>query len=118
MHVAGILVFDGDPPAYDDLVDAIEARLHLVPRYRQRLAFISKTHHALVDGVSGVDVTSVLFDATPDHEPVGGVESDWVARPVPGKSQLLADALLERATVPAEAGRALRALVRRPRRVA
>ena len=40
MHVAGILVFDGDPPAYDDLVEAIEARMHLVPRYRQKLAHV------------------------------------------------------------------------------
>src|SRR5512144_1996370 len=40
MHVASILVFDGEPPPYDDLVAAIEARLHLVPRYRQRLAFV------------------------------------------------------------------------------
>src|SRR3954451_14046560 len=38
MHVAGILVFDGEPPAYDDLVRTIESRLHLVPRYRQKLA--------------------------------------------------------------------------------
>ena len=35
-----------------------------------RFAIISKTHHALVDGVSGVDITSVLFDPTP--EPGGG----------------------------------------------
>jgi hypothetical protein len=38
MHVAGVLVFDGPAPAYDDLVAAIEARMHLVPRYRQKLA--------------------------------------------------------------------------------
>src|SRR3954453_12877083 len=140
MHVASILLFDGAAPPYDDLVRAIEDRLHLVPRYRQRLAhvplgqgrpvwvddppfnahyhlrhsalpapggdaelaalagrlfaqgldrskplweinlveglapgpdgeprfaMIAKTHHALVDGVSGVDITSVLFDTSP-----------------------------------------------------
>src|ERR1700750_1078110 len=145
MHVAAIFVFAGDPPAYEDLVRAIDDRLHVVPRYRQKLAhvpfgqgrpqwiddphfnpryhvrhsalpapggaaeleriagrlfalpldrtkplwemnlveglapaedgsprfaIISKTHHALVDGVSGVDITSVLFDPTP--EPGGG----------------------------------------------
>ena len=31
-----------------------------------RFALISKTHHALVDGVSGVDITTVLFDLEPD----------------------------------------------------
>src|SRR5688572_15941147 len=40
MHVAGLMLFDGGPPAYDDLLDVIERRLHLVPRYRQRLAFV------------------------------------------------------------------------------
>src|SRR3954465_794837 len=37
MHVASVMVFDGDPPAYDDLIESIERRLHLVPRYPQRL---------------------------------------------------------------------------------
>src|SRR3954470_12671240 len=32
--------FDGAPPDYEELVEAIEARLDLVPRYRQRLAFV------------------------------------------------------------------------------
>ena len=34
------MIFDGEPPPYDELVEAIESRLHLVPRYRQRLAFV------------------------------------------------------------------------------
>ena len=32
-------------------------------------ALISKTHHALVDGVGGVDLTTVLFDLEPDAPP-------------------------------------------------
>ena len=185
MHVASILVFDGEPPHYDDLLEAIEARLHLVPRYRQRLAFvpygqgrpvwvddphfnaryhirhsalpapgsdeqlkrlagrlfaqpldrskplweinlvegldgdrfalIAKTHHALVDGVSGVDITSVLFDTSPDPAPAPRPEREWVPRPLPSGAQLLTDAMIERATVPAEAARGLRALSRAPR---
>src|SRR5918911_5156389 len=132
MHVAGVTLFDGSPPEHDELVAMLESRLHLVPRYRQKLAFvpfgqgrprwvddphltlhyhvrstglpspgsedqlkalasrilsqkldrdkplweiyvvdgleggerfavISKTHHALVDGISGVDIMSVIF---------------------------------------------------------
>src|SRR5436190_13260150 len=38
MHVACALIFDGEAPAYDDLLRHVERRLHLVPRYRQRLA--------------------------------------------------------------------------------
>ncbi|MEA2407609.1 MAG: diacylglycerol O-acyltransferase / wax synthase, partial [Thermoleophilaceae bacterium] len=40
MHVAGVMIFEGPPPPYEDLLEAIERRLGLVPRYRQRLAFV------------------------------------------------------------------------------
>ena len=66
----------------------------------ERFALIAKTHHALVDGISGVDITTVLFDAG-----AGGTGSDgsgssasrrpmpWVARPLPGSAKLLGEAL-------------------------
>ncbi|HZE05120.1 MAG TPA: wax ester/triacylglycerol synthase domain-containing protein, partial [Solirubrobacteraceae bacterium] len=164
MHVAGCSVFAGQAPRYEELIGVIESRLHLVPRYRQRLAFVplgqgrpvwvddphfkvryhvrhtalprpggdaelkrlagrvfsqaldrsrplwelwlveglaggrfavlSKTHHALVDGVSGVDIATVLFDASAEPLPVAAPEHPWVARPLPTSVQLLADALL------------------------
>ena len=34
-----------------------------------RFALITKTHHCLVDGVSGVDIATVLFDLEPDPPP-------------------------------------------------
>jgi len=185
MHVAAIMVFEGERPDYADLLRHVETRLHLVPRYRQKLAFVpygqgrpkwvddphfnlryhvrhtalprtgtdaelkrlagrlfaqpldrhkplwelwlvegldrdrfavlSKTHHALVDGVSGVDIASVLFDAAAEpSEPIDPPPA-WVARPEPSASELLAESLLERATVPAEVVRGLRALTRAPR---
>src|ERR671927_1102295 len=40
MHVAGVTLFEGSPPNHDELVDALAGRLHLVPRYRQKLAFV------------------------------------------------------------------------------
>ena len=146
MHVAAVLIFEGRPPAYDDFVSFAASRLHLVPRYRQRLAFVplnqarpkwvddeefdprfhiratalprpggeyelqvlaarlfarplnrerplwemwlvegldrgrfavmSKTHHALVDGISGLDILSVLFSS---EEESG--EGDWRPQP-------------------------------------
>ena len=39
MHVGSVLVFEGDAPPYDEFVAKLEQRLHLVPRYRQKLAF-------------------------------------------------------------------------------
>jgi diacylglycerol O-acyltransferase / wax synthase len=191
MHVAGLMLFDGEPPPYERLLEMTESRLHVVPRYRQKLAFVpfgqgrprwvddphlnlryhirrtslprpgteaqlrslagrvfsqpldrdkplwemwlvegvedgpdgprfamlSKTHHALVDGISGVDIVSVLFDATPDPPEPPDRPPRWMPRPEPSQAQLLSEALLERATVPAEAARSLRALFRAPRNV-
>src|ERR1700683_2533001 len=151
MHVASVMVFEGHAPTYEEFVDHILSRLHLVPRYRQRLAFvplgqgrpvwaddphfnpryhirhtglpspedetelkqlggrifsqrldrskplwelwlvahmanerfavIAKTHHALVDGISGVDITTVLFDVSP--EPTGPARPPLPGLPPP-----------------------------------
>ncbi|HVD58111.1 MAG TPA: wax ester/triacylglycerol synthase domain-containing protein, partial [Thermoleophilaceae bacterium] len=40
MHVASVMIFEGPPPPYDELLEAFERRLPLVPRYRQRLALV------------------------------------------------------------------------------
>src|SRR6201987_820409 len=40
MHVAGCRVVEGKEPSYRELFDEIGLRPHLVPRYRQRLAFV------------------------------------------------------------------------------
>jgi diacylglycerol O-acyltransferase / wax synthase len=188
MHVASVALFEGPAPAYDELLEGIESRLHLVPRYRQRLAFVpfaqgrprwvddphlnlryhlrstalpspgderqlkdlagrvfsqqldrdkplweiwmveglegdrfamlSKTHHALVDGISGVDIMSVLFDTTPEPAAPTAPGDRWLPRPLPSRSQLLAEALIERGTLPAEITRSVRAVFRGPRRIA
>jgi WS/DGAT/MGAT family acyltransferase len=69
-----------------------------------------------VDGVSGVDITTVLFDL--DRDPAPAPEPDaWLPDPEPSDAQLLAEALVERATSPAEAMRGVRAVLRRPRQV-
>ncbi len=159
MHVGGVCIFEGPPPSYADLLDHVRSRLHLVPRFRQKLAyppvpsgrpfwiddptfnleyhvrhsalpapgseeqlrnmaarvfsqqldrhkplwelwmvqgltrkrfaFVTKTHHALVDGVSGVDIATVLFDVKPVPEPAE-TDDDWVASPSPSGAELLA----------------------------
>jgi WS/DGAT/MGAT family acyltransferase len=70
-----------------------------------------------VDGVSGVDITTVLFDLDPDPEPAAAPEP-WLPDPEPADAQLLAEALIERATSPGEIVRGARALVRAPRQAA
>src|SRR3712207_7168904 len=32
-----------------------------------RFGLISKTHHALIDGIAGVDIATVLFDRSEEH---------------------------------------------------
>jgi diacylglycerol O-acyltransferase / wax synthase len=39
MHVGAVMVFEGPPPSYDEVLVQVESRMHLVPRYRQKLAF-------------------------------------------------------------------------------
>src|SRR5689334_9400636 len=39
MHVGSVLVFEGEAPPYTEVVEHLERRLHLVPRYRQKLAW-------------------------------------------------------------------------------
>jgi diacylglycerol O-acyltransferase len=54
-----------------------------------RFALITKTHHSLVDGVSGVDLMSMLFDLSPEPRAVEGV-AEWHPAPEPSAAELLA----------------------------
>jgi diacylglycerol O-acyltransferase len=159
MHIGGVLLFEGPAPSFAEYLDHVRGRLHLVPRYRQKLAtppletgrplwvddpnfnleyhirhtalpspgteeqlfllasriasqpldrskplwenwlvegltegrfaVISKTHHALVDGVSGVDLATVLFDLEREpHEPSSELEP-WQPQHEPGAAELV-----------------------------
>jgi diacylglycerol O-acyltransferase / wax synthase len=173
MHIGAVMTFEGPPPSYDDLRAHIESRLHLVPRYRQKLAYprlemgrplwvddprfnvqyhvrhtalpspgseeqlrmltgrlfsqrldrskplwelwlvqglegnrfalINKTHHCLVDGVSGVDITTVLFDTSPTPTPVG--PQPWTPGPEPTDAALVAKGMRGLAAFPLRVAR-------------
>ncbi len=170
MHIGGVLVFEGPPPPFEDYLEHVRGRLHLVPRYRQKLAtppletgrplwiddpafnleyhvrqtalpapgseeqlllltsriasqsldrtkplweswmieglepreeggeerfaLIFKTHHSLVDGVSGVDLATVLLDM--EEKPKRGSSKEvepWRPTPVPGPAGLMVTGL-------------------------
>jgi diacylglycerol O-acyltransferase / wax synthase len=38
MHVGAVSIFEGPPPEFEEFLDSLRVRLHLVPRYRQKLA--------------------------------------------------------------------------------
>jgi diacylglycerol O-acyltransferase len=160
MHVGALTTFEGPALAYDEFCGHIRSRLHLVPRYRQKLAFppvetgrplwvddptfnleyhvrhtalpspgtetqlralaarifsqqldrskplwetwlvegledgrfalISKTHHALVDGIAGVDLATVLFDLAPEPREVEHPQSAWKPNREPSSLELAA----------------------------
>jgi diacylglycerol O-acyltransferase / wax synthase len=77
-----------------------------------RTALVTKTHHCLVDGVSGADIMSVLLDVTPEPRVVE--RQRWIPDPEPTADALLVEALRERVTSPAEAVRSLQSTLLDP----
>jgi WS/DGAT/MGAT family acyltransferase len=58
-----------------------------------RVAVVTKTHPALVDGLSAIDIGQVLLDADPE---AGGPDPEvWTPRRPPGAVQLVSQALAE-----------------------
>ncbi len=183
MHIGGVLVFEGPPPEFSDYLDHVRRRLHLVPRYRQKLAtppletgrplwvddptfnleyhvrhaalpspgteeqllrlsgriasqqldrnkplweswlvegleddrfaLIFKTHHSLVDGISGVDLATVLFDFGPVPSPTPTELEPWRPRPEPSPAELILAGVRGMVTTTAEMiARALSAAAR------
>ncbi len=51
-----------------------------------RFAIIAKIHHCMIDGMTGVDLTTILLNVVPDSE----IEDarDWEPRPAPTPTQL------------------------------
>ena len=75
-----------------------------------RFALLSKVHHCMIDGVSGVDLMNVLMSPSPDAEIFE--PSPFVPRPAPSPFELLRDEVLRRARLPFEALRDVRKLLR------
>ena len=66
-------------------------------------AVIWKVHHAMIDGVSGVDLTMVLHDLKPDAAPPDPPVTPWQPRPLPDPLTLLQNAVRDRVTEVAQA---------------
>ena len=77
-----------------------------------RVAMVEKVHHAMVDGVSGVEVAAALLDLTPDApRPVAPA---WTARPAPGWARLMADGAAGALGLPLALARDAASLALRP----
>jgi diacylglycerol O-acyltransferase len=62
-------------------------------------AVISKVHHAAIDGMSGMEMTSAIHDDSPDAAPQEP-DTSWRPESVPSTAQLLARASLNNARRP------------------
>jgi WS/DGAT/MGAT family acyltransferase len=79
-----------------------------------RFAVITKVHHCMIDGVSGVDLLAGMITAEASHP--HEAPPHWVPRPAPGPGRMLADELMRRATLPLDIARGAGALLSEPRR--
>ena len=66
-----------------------------------RVAVVTKTHHAMVDGVSAVDIGTVILDLTPTPREVP--DDDWSPRPEPGALSLVTHAVTDLVSRPGQA---------------
>jgi diacylglycerol O-acyltransferase / wax synthase len=115
-------------PGSEDQLRALAARIHSQQLDRSkplwetwlvqglegnRFAIISKTHHALVDGVSGVDLITVLFDPTPVPQEVPHEGEPWMPQSEPSALDMAARGVKGLAKLPLQlTGRALSAATR------
>ncbi|HSV66083.1 MAG TPA: wax ester/triacylglycerol synthase family O-acyltransferase [Mycobacteriales bacterium] len=81
-----------------------------------RVGIITKTHHAMVDGIASVDLAQVLFDLTP--APRETPEELWVPHREPSSLELVGDAVRDIVSRPTEAVDLVRRGVRDVRHVA
>jgi diacylglycerol O-acyltransferase len=81
----------------------------------QRFAVISKVHHCMIDGISGVDLLAALMGFEPEVQVDSEDPGAWLPRPAPGRVRLLADELRHRASLGSQLLRAGRDALRRPR---
>lgn len=81
-----------------------------------RAALIQKTHHALVDGISGVDAARALTDRAPHPPAPAPIDAGWEPQVAPSASTLVAGSVVGHAAGTARlvrsAGRAVRAPAR------
>jgi WS/DGAT/MGAT family acyltransferase len=80
-----------------------------------KVGLVQRIHHALVDGVSGVDLAALLLDLTPDAPPPGA-RPPWSPEPSPAALSLVADGLRHRLADPVRAAAAGTGLLRHPTR--
>lgn len=83
-----------------------------------RFAILSKSHHAMIDGLAGMDIATVMLDATPDASDDLPDPAPWAPQPTPSPTDVAIETVRDLASSPREAVRATRRLVQAPARSA
>ncbi len=73
----------------------------------ERFAMITKIHHCMIDGASGVDLFHIMMSASPEAAPLGE-PPHFLPRPTPSRRELLRDELQRALSMPARALRDFR----------
>jgi diacylglycerol O-acyltransferase / wax synthase len=76
---------------------------------RNRFALVTKTHHAMIDGIGAIEIGQVILDVSPNHE--DAEQQLWMPEPEPGAVGLLASAVSEVVRQPGELVENLRSAV-------
>jgi diacylglycerol O-acyltransferase / wax synthase len=79
----------------------------------EHVGLVHKSHHTLTDGISGVDIATLLLDFT--AEPTLLPPDEWVAAPAPDPTRLMLDSARERLSRPTELVGTARQLADAPR---
>ena len=91
--------------------------MYLVERLEgDRFAVLIKSHHAMIDGVSGVDIGTVIFDLTANPEPID-IPTAWEPRRSPTDYELLGQTAGEVAGAPVRLGAKAIDAIRKPQTV-
>jgi len=75
-----------------------------------RFAIVAKTHHCMIDGSSGVELTQILL--SPDPEARAQAPRSYVPRRMPSRLELLRDETLRLASLPLRTAGSLRSMWR------
>lgn len=81
-----------------------------------RFALLSKTHHAMIDGLAGMDIATLMLDAEPGASLEVPEPAPWSPASTPTPVELARDAMWDLGTSPKELLRAGRSLAEAPRR--
>ena len=91
--------------------------MHLIEGYHNGCAMLAKTHHAMIDGASGVQLINLLMDPTPKPAAIEAPPARPRSRAVlPNPFMQVAEGLLDAARARLTLGRQAVSLLTRPRR--